>query len=414
MKILVTAESFPPIINGAAVATYNTAVGHARNGHDVRVVVPSDTGDPYEDTIDGGAVVHRTRSIRLWGSYGKATNFRVSVQPLTTIRPLITRWKPDVVHSNHPLLIDQTALTLAKRAKVPVVATNHVMPSNILDNADWWLTLLPQLESQTWKQLLRFLNRAHFVTSPAQRAIDLLEQHGLKRPHRVVSNGVDLVRFNPRVPRTKLGRKLKIPAGKPVVVYVGRLDEEKRMDVWVDAIPLVRREVDAHFMIGGRGIGESVLKKQATRLGVRRNVTFAGFVPDKDLPAFYRLGSAFAIASPAELQSIVTLQALAAGLPVVVADAAALPELCRPGKNGYRFKPGDPADLARQLVRVLKPASVSRRMGKESRRIVEAKHDIRQMPLNYERIYRKLLRAKAAAELLRDKPGPGAKPDKRR
>ncbi|MDP9212293.1 MAG: glycosyltransferase [bacterium] len=390
MKILLATESYWPNRDGGSVFERALVHGLIELGHEVRVVAPSPkAGGPYVER-DGRSDVHRTRSFRLPGKFG-SVGARGSLLPGRVIRSLIDGYSPDLVHIHNPFGIGRTAMRAARKRHIPVVATNHNMPENTVDNLRLLGKLIPNAAERIWRWQIKFLNQANFVTSPTKTAVDMLVAHGLTVPHRPISNGVDVRRFNPSVPATALRRKLHLPE-KPIVLYLGRLDGEKRMDVWLDAVPKVRKEIDAHFLIGGRGGELAALKRRAVSLGVAHHVTFAGEVADADLPAFYRLGTVFAISSPAELQSIVTLEALAAGLPVVAADAAALPELCQSGRNGYLFQPGSADGLAESLARILQNPAMSAQMGAESRKIIEASHDLRKMPTNYEAVYKEALR----------------------
>lgn len=384
MKILIVTESYWPNRDGGSVFERALALGLADRGHEVRVVAPSPTGPAYVEQ-DGASQIHRTRSIRLPGKFGKI-GARSSLRPKPLLARLLAEWTPDVIHTHNPFAIGRAALDLAEKHSIPFVATNHNMPENTVDNIGWLGKLVPNLAERIWRWQIKFLNRAQFVTTPTQPAVDLLLANGLKAPVKAISNGVDLSRFNPRTSPAAVIKKLNLPQ-KPTVLYMGRLDGEKRMDVWLKAAPLVRKEVDAHFLIGGRGAELNRLRRLAVDLGVSRHTTFAGLVEDDDLPGFYRAGSVFAIASPAELQSIVTLEAMGAGLPVVACDAGALPELCKSGRNGFLFLAGDPTGLAKSLVRILQNPTMGEKMGAESRRIVEKDHDVRAMPARYEAVY---------------------------
>ncbi len=390
MKILLATESYWPNRDGGSVFERALAHGLIDRGHEVRVVAPSPkAGKPFVER-DGRSDIHRTRSFRLPGKFG-AAGARSALRPGAVIRDLIEGFSPDLVHIHNPFGVGRAAMREARKRRISVVATNHNMPENTVDNLGWVGRLIPNAAGRIWRWQIKFLNRADFVTSPTQTAVDLLTAHGLTVPHRPVSNGVDVQRFNPSVSPAGLRRKLRLPE-KPIVLYLGRLDGEKRMDVWLDAVPQVRKEIDAHFVIGGRGGELAALKRRAVSLGVAHYVTFAEEVADQDLPAFYRLGNVFAISSPAELQSIVTLEAMAAGLPVVAADAAALPELCQTGRNGYLFLPGSPDALAKSLTRILQNPAMAVQMGVESRKIIESDHDVREMPAHYEAVYKEALR----------------------
>ena len=120
-------------------------------------------------------------------------------------------------------------------------------------------------------------------------------------------------------------------------------------------------------------------------------VVFTGFVEDDELPGAYAATDVFANAGIAELQSIVTLEAMATGKPVVAANAGALPLLVRDGENGYLFESGDVEGLAAKLTRLLSDADMRAEMGHESLRIV-ARHGIGETLNAFEGLYEMVTR----------------------
>jgi len=386
VKVLVVTESYWPNLDGGSVFERNLVHGLGERGHDVHVIAPSPTGAPFLEQ-DKDSTIHRLRSIRLPGKFGRV-GARTSVWPKRKIHRVFTEFEPDVVHYHNLFGIGLISLRYARQHGIPVVATNHNMPENMIDNVGPLGRVLSM--DRVWQWQIKRLNQANFVTSPTQTAVDMLLAHGLSVPNRAISNGVDLEQYTPGPKDQALLRKLGLPKNKPIVLYVGRLDGEKRMDVWLDAAAKIVTEMDAHFLIGGRGAAVPGLKRQAAGLGISNRVTFAGPIDHDELTPFYRLGDVFAIASPAELQSLVTLEAMAAGLPIVVCDAAALPELCKSGRNGYLFLAGDPVGMAKSVGRILSNPTMGRKMGAESRKIVEEFHDVREMPKNYEAVYREV------------------------
>jgi glycosyltransferase involved in cell wall biosynthesis len=181
-----------------------------------------------------------------------------------------------------------------------------------------------------------------------------------------------------------------------VVLYSGRLGGEKSLDVLLRAFAIVAKKTRASLVLSGSGPDAGILKDLAGQLGISRITHFVGFVPDNDFPSLYGIASMFAIPSTAELQSIVTLEALASGLPVVAADSNALPELVHHGKNGFLHKPFDPPGMAVFLERLLRNPSLRARMGAESLRIV-AKHDYPQVFKTFEKLYRQVIESHKAA-----------------
>ncbi len=167
------------------------------------------------------------------------------------------------------------------------------------------------------------------------------------------------------------------------------------MDVWVKAIPDVLREVDAHFVVGGEGTEKAALIELVDDLGIADHVTFPGFLPTDDYSLLYSLADVFAISSPAELQSIVTLEAAASGVPIVAAQAGALPELVEDGQSGFLFPTGDSAAMAAGIVRLLRDPELRARCGRRSREIAEG-HDIQTTYLRYEHVYQEVIARKLA------------------
>ena len=107
------------------------------------------------------------------------------------------------------------------------------------------------------------------------------------------------------------------------------------IDVLIRAMLHVCAEREAHLLLLGRGDDRTRLEELTEKSGLQHCVHFLGFVPEEDMPALYRAVDLFAIASICEVQSLPTLQAVATGLPVVAADAVALPELVHDGVNGF-------------------------------------------------------------------------------
>ena len=162
------------------------------------------------------------------------------------------------------------------------------------------------------------------------------------------------------------------------------------------AVKRARADVDAHLVITGSGPQTGALHALSRTLGLEADVTFTGYLEDEAYPRVHGLADCFINAGIAELQSIVALEALASGLPLLASNAAALPELVREGSNGYLFEPSDIEGLARRLVSVLREPARCREMGAVSRQIA-AEHDIDRTTELYESHYRRIARVQAGA-----------------
>jgi glycosyltransferase involved in cell wall biosynthesis len=139
--------------------------------------------------------------------------------------------------------------------------------------------------------------------------------------------------------------------------------------------------------VGGGDLFQQ-LKTLTHTLGLDDRVTFTGYVTDDELKASLRRARVFAMPSIAELQSIATMEAMATGLPIVAANAMALPHLVHDGENGFLFEPNNVDDLREKLERVLrmKPAELET-MKRSSLRFIRG-HDITRTLDTFEALYR--------------------------
>jgi len=384
MKIVIATDVYYPQVIGSSYAVYNLAQGLKERGHNVAVFAPVAQGRNHNEKI-GKLEVYRFFALPVpWQK-----DIRTSVSSISVLERL-RKIKPDIVHIHHPFLIGSSALMGARLLRIPTVITNHLLPES-------FLMFLPKqgtfkrYEGRlrfTWKFIVGFSNKACYVTAPTQTAVSLLREHGLKVKAKAVSNGIDLNRFYPNRNGKYLRQKFNIPQ-KPIVLYTGRLSEEKRVDVFIQAIPYVLRNIKAHFVITGDGPLREALQTLAKRCKIEKFITFTGFLNHDNYPDIYAIADLFVMPSLCELQSISTIEALASGLPVVAAEKYALPELVHPGKNGFLFAPGNSKELADRIVKILSHSWMKKRMGKKSLEIVKF-HSLQRTVEEYKRIYRNI------------------------
>ena len=218
-------------------------------------------------------------------------------------------------------------------------------------------------------------------------ALKLLYDHGLHAPAKAISNGIDLKKFTPG-PRDPLIRKrFNLPDDKPLILHVNRLSEEKRVNVLIDAVAKMHN--NGHVALVSTGPAEQELRAQVAELNIEDRISFLGYVRDTDLLALRRASDFFVIPSEADLQSLATMEAMACGLPVIAANAYALPELVHHEKNGFLFERGDSDEMARYMDVLATDADLRTQMGAESLKII-AKHDRVQVLDQWEEIYHRL------------------------
>lgn len=385
MKILLISESYWPNADGGALFERRLVQGLEKAGHIMTVWAPGNYRHSYVEK-DGNYTIYREKSLTLLIN----RKYRASYWPWRSAAKIMKAVKPDVVHLHNAGLMGLATLVWARYYKIPLVATNHFMPENWVLNVPFpgkrrfskWLI---------WKYLAWFHNRCDFVTSPTPTAVELLKIAGLKSPSEAISNGVNTEVFAPHASSLAIAKKYGVSTKKPVVLYLGRVDGEKRIDVIIQAQKRLLKNIDAQLVIAGFGKAEPSLKALAKDLELGDNVHFTGFIDEADKSGIYNLASVFVIASPAELQSIVLLEAMASGLPVVAVDVAALKELCIDGKNGYLFEHENSDQLANEIGKILQNRAIHKSFGRESRKIVIQDHSNEATLKKYESVYNKVL-----------------------
>lgn len=379
LRILIGADTFAPDVNGAARFAERLAAGLVERGHDVHVMAPaaSRKHGTWTEIHEGQEITaHRLYSWR-WYPHDWL-RFALPWRIKQNSARVIDKVKPDVVHFQSHIVVGRGLSIEAEKRGIRIVGTNHFMPENMLE-----FTLLPKWVQEfavglAWKAAGRTFGRAESVTTPTKKAAQFLEKHtGLRGVH-AISCGIDAHKYSPNwEPRTENR-----------ILFVGRVTGEKQIDVLLRAAALLPAELDAKVEIVGGGDQLKNLQQLAADLGLADRVTFTGYVTDEELREAYTRASVLAMPSIAELQSIVTMEAMASALPVVAANAMALPHLVHDGENGYLFEPGNAEDLAAKLRTVLEaPAEDYRALKEGSIRLI-APHDIQTTLNTFESLYR--------------------------
>lgn len=380
LKIVIGCDTFAPDINGAARFAERLAAGLVQRGHDVHVVAPNQAyrrAQPQTEVIEGEPMtLHRLPSVR-WAPH----DWLRFVWPWRSkhyARKVLDQVQPDVVHIQSHIVIGRGLSRIAHERGIPVVATNHVMAENILDHTTMPKFIDDLVLKFAWADAKRTFDLTRAITTPTRRAADFLENTVEVKGVIPVSCGIDRSQYTPVIG----------PREKNRIVFVGRLTAEKQVEVILQAMTKLDPALETTFDIVGGGDQRKQLEHLTAQLGLSDRVTFHGRTTDEELRALLSRASLFVIASIAELQSIATMEAMASALPIVAADAVALPHLVHDGENGYLFEPGNVDELAARLTDVLtaEPAEYERMQQASLDGVVI--HDINRTLDTFEALYR--------------------------
>lgn len=386
MKILIASDLHYPTINGVATFGRTLAIGLANRGHEVMVIAPSQTSKKFKE-IDTNHIVIRTASV----PFIPYQNFRISPTPGREVKKAILEFDPDVIHIQMLMWIGQATMKYGNKFGIPIVSTNHAMPENLMDNILLLAPIARPINYMLRQYGMRFHSKADYITMPTDSAIKMFKAtEKMTVQMEAVSNGIDLVRFQPGKPGPEIYKQFKLPQDEPIITYVGRVDVEKHLPILIKAFAEIRKQHKAHLMIVGSGQDTLNLKEIAHVLGVYDHVTFTGRVSEEDKVLLHQIGTVFVMPSPAELQSIATLEAMASGLPVVAVDAGALRELCQNERNGFLCEKDNVEQIATGIATIIADPKLRKRMSTESLAIAHT-HDLDATLDRFEAIYRDLI-----------------------
>lgn len=395
MRILIAGTTYYPSLNGQAIFTVNLAEGLARRGHEVTVAIPSNQIEPYRKERKGVQIeAMKSVSLKVWHQDAYISPFAGKA-----VRKIFETFQPDVVHIQDHYPLCRVVVQAARRYGVKIVGTNHFMPENLAAYSGPLAHVKPLQRWVGWTWMMEVYNRVDVATAQSRNAADLIRKQGLRVPVYPVSCGIDLKRFYPdeAADRRACRERYGLDPDRKVFLFVGRVDAEKKLDVLLRAMAHLERD-DVQLAIAGRGEALKDLQTLAAELGLGDDkVHFTGFIPNEDLHLLLNSVDIFVMPSEAELLSLATLEAMASGRPVLVANAVALPELVTEGVNGYLFRPGDPLDAAKYMELLASQPERWAEMGQAS--LVRAQyHGLDNTLRQYEMLYERLL-AGAPAEL---------------
>jgi glycosyltransferase involved in cell wall biosynthesis len=324
MRIAIFSNTYLPTISGVvrSISLYKRALEEL--GHEVHVFTQGASG--YQDRELN---VHRYVSFHV----GLPNDLPITIPVSATFDRLLDKWQPDVIHAQHPVLLGNVAQRKAKRLKVPLVYTLHAqywqygvyIPARFLQHL---------YDDFISKKVKRYLEGCDQIIAPSESLRNLMiAKFQVNKPVAVIPTGIDIRAYS-RVRRADL--RAQFGWGKEfVIISVGRLAPEKN---WIDLVEAVSQVAKTHpetrLVLVGDGPQRTELMQQAERLGVANKIEFTGMVPYEKV-ADYLVGSdLFAFTSLTETQGLGTLEALAAGLPVVAYDAVGTRDTVSEGVNG--------------------------------------------------------------------------------
>jgi len=327
MHIANFTNTYLPVVSGVVRSVRSFRDELTRKGHNVFIFAQEQV-----DYIDKDPFIFRYPSLNLPTG--------IDIPAAIPLSPFIDRVLPmvklDVIHTHHPFLLGQTAATKAQEHNLPLVFTFHTQYREYTHYIPFPMeTVQNFLKNAVDRWLQDFMRRCQHIIIPSESMREtLVNQYGLKNNFTVIPTGIDLEAY-----RTASGEKIRKKQRWEkdiVMISVGRLAPEKNWPTLLHATALVLKDVPRfRLVLIGDGPDRKSLEGLAQELGIQKRVIFTGQLQFSEIPAYMKAANLFGFASITETQGLATLEAMAAGLPVVAVDASGTRDILKHGQQGY-------------------------------------------------------------------------------
>jgi glycogen synthase len=364
-RVLIVSWEYPPIVEGGLGRhVRKLSENLVREGVEVHVLTRGAREHPTEEER-AGVVVHRVEEPPF--PKDDLDRFVLWVRDMNTHMreagtELAERIRPDLIHG-HDWLVARACEALARRLELPYLTTIHATE---FGRHQGWVGKHPQsyihrTETRMAKRADGVIVCSHYMRGHVADVFGIDEQRVA-----VIPNGIDPDDLVAVDDLAALRRTLAQP-GERLVLLIGRLVYEKGFQVALDALPrVIDRVGGVRFLVAGSGTHEAELKAQAQRLGLLEHGTFLGWIGDDLLHSLYRIADLCVVPSLYEPFGIVALEAMASGVPCIVADTGGLREVVPNHDVGLRFRSSDARSLARMVERVLTDGDLRDRLVTEA------------------------------------------------
>jgi phosphatidylinositol alpha-mannosyltransferase len=327
MKILQVSDSYYPDPGGVSEVLHHLSSALRNLGNEVHILTGGHPQAREDKTVT--RLGHRM-SLRANKS---EVNWTFTPTLFFKVRTFIQKNFFDIIHTHGPFAPNLPFLALVHSTSTNI-ATFHTAFSDF----NYY-----KLSKFFFTHISRKINGSICVS---QKAFNEIYPHFPTGNYEIIPNGVDTKRFNPK------GAKLKEFSDKRMILFLGRLDQRKGLQVLLDAFPLIKKKIpDAILVVAGKG---------APTIGIpeslKKSIFFEGMIPPDMVPLYYR--SAELYCSPAlfgETFGIVLLEAMSSGTAVIASDIDGYREVI-PDKE-MLFEKGNPKSLADKAISLLKDKS---------------------------------------------------------
>jgi glycogen synthase len=349
MQVLMLSWEYPPrIVGGISRAVHDLAQKLGEDGNQVHVVTCWEE-NTREMEKDKNVYVHRVHIYDVTANnfidWVLQLNFAF-IEHASRLNNEIGGF--DIIHA-HDWVVAFAARALKHAYSTPLVSTIHATEygrnagihndvQKYIAGVEWWLTY------ESWKVIVN----SEYMKNEVQKVFHLPDDKLY-----VIPNGVDLDKFR-GMERDHGFRRNFAGDDEKIVFFVGRLVNEKGVQVLIDAIPKVLTYFhNVKFVIAGKGPSLDYLRSKVSAMNISDKVYFTGYIHDTDLLKLYKCADVAVFPSLYEPFGIVALEGIVANVPIVVSDTGGLGEIVEHGVDGMKSYKGNAESLADSILEIL-------------------------------------------------------------
>lgn len=332
-----------------------------KRGHEVYVFAPSKSIQPNENQS-----LYMLKSMPLL--VARQYKNRLAAFYSRDIAKKIKELNLDIVHTQSEFSLGLFGKIIARKYDIPFIHTYHTMWEDYIH----YIIPIKGGRNIYTKRFARtfsknFATKAQCIITPSKKTEKYLKYKCKikNKPIYIIPTGIDIVPFQRNnftdEQRNELKASLGIQKDEKVILFLGRIAEEKSIDVIMNQMPILFKALPkTKFLIVGDGPSKADLEEQAKKLKIEDKVIFTGKIPWTEVPKYYNIGDVFVNASVTETQGLTFIEAMASGVPVVAKYAPNLTEFITNNKNGILVK--RESDFTKYITNVLTDASLSNKL----------------------------------------------------
>ena len=385
MRIAFFTNCYKPLVNGVVTSISSLKEAYERKGHEVYIFAPR-----VEDYLDQEKNVFRYRSVNLT----KKVKYPIAIPLSFRAKKVITEFNPDIIHIHHPFVLSSAAMMYGGELGIPKILTLHTQ----YEQYAYYAAPIPQIIAQEAIKIIvsNLANKTDCITTPSKSMKELVKSYGIKNRIEVIPNAIRLISFkeDDELKRAEIKKKYNLKENDKIVLFVGRVASEKSIDKIIKALAIIKKRNSGKekLLIVGNGPAMDELKQLTRTLKVEEDVIFAGTVSYEEIQHYYKMAYVFTIASTTETFGIVTIEALASGVPVVAVKAPGATDILTDGMDGLLVD-DDVEKIANALEKIIKEPELREKLSQGALKTSE-KYSIDTISERMLNLYREVIEIK--------------------